>query len=94
MALRHADARSVAAAINDAFKPLPVVPQPVPRGELAVDLERDELIGQRGTGQVTALACLDKGRIGVAAVSLGLALAALDAALQHAVNRRGRGRFH
>ncbi|MFM7259517.1 MAG: secretin N-terminal domain-containing protein, partial [bacterium] len=33
VALRHADARSVAAAINDAFKPAPIVPQPVPRGE-------------------------------------------------------------
>jgi len=51
-----------------------------------------ELIGQRGTGQVTALACLDKGRIGVAAVSLGLARAALDAALHHAVNRRQFGK--
>jgi len=51
-----------------------------------------ELIGQRGTGQVTALACLDKGRIGVAAVSLGLARAALDAALRHAVSRRQFGK--
>ncbi len=51
-----------------------------------------ELIGGRGTGQTTALACLDKGRIGVAAVSLGLARAALDAALRHAVNRRQFGK--
>jgi alkylation response protein AidB-like acyl-CoA dehydrogenase len=53
---------------------------------------RAELIGPRGTGQATALACLDKGRIGVAAVSLGLARAALDAALQHAVSRRQFGK--
>ncbi|MCE2883907.1 MAG: hypothetical protein LW806_03265 [Planctomycetaceae bacterium] len=33
VALRHADARSVAAAINDAFKPVPIVPPPAPRGE-------------------------------------------------------------
>lgn len=51
-----------------------------------------ELLGARGTGQATALACLDKGRIGVAAVSLGLARAALDAALHHAVNRRQFGK--
>lgn len=51
-----------------------------------------ELIGTRGTGQTTALACLDKGRIGVASVSLGLARAALDAALKHAVNRRQFGK--
>jgi alkylation response protein AidB-like acyl-CoA dehydrogenase len=53
---------------------------------------RAELVGARGTGQATALACLDKGRIGVAAVSLGLARAALDAALRHAVNRRQFGK--
>src|SRR4051812_13479341 len=51
-----------------------------------------ELVGPRGTGQTTALACLDKGRIGVAAVSLGLAHAALDAALKHALNRRQFGK--
>lgn len=51
-----------------------------------------ELIGARGSGQHTALACLDKGRIGVAAVSLGLARAALDAGLKHAVNRRQFGK--
>jgi alkylation response protein AidB-like acyl-CoA dehydrogenase len=53
---------------------------------------RAELIGARGSGQATALACLDKGRIGVASVSLGLARAALDAALQHALNRRQFGK--
>jgi len=51
-----------------------------------------ELLGPRGSGQAMALACLDKGRIGVAAVSLGLARAALDAALRHALNRRQFGK--
>lgn len=51
-----------------------------------------ELIGPRGTGQATALACLDKGRIGVASVSLGLARAALDAGLKHACRRQQFGR--
>jgi alkylation response protein AidB-like acyl-CoA dehydrogenase len=51
-----------------------------------------ELLGARGTGQAGALACLDKGRIGVAAVSLGLARAALDAALKHAATRKQFGK--
>ena len=60
--------------------------------EFRLERARAELLGARGTGQAAALACLDKGRIGVAAVSLGLARAALDAALQHAVNRRQFGK--
>jgi alkylation response protein AidB-like acyl-CoA dehydrogenase len=53
---------------------------------------RGELLGARGAGQSVALACLDKGRIGVASVSLGLARAALDAALKHATTRQQFGR--
>jgi alkylation response protein AidB-like acyl-CoA dehydrogenase len=53
---------------------------------------RGELLGARGSGQTAALACLDKGRIGVAAVSLGLARAAFDAALRHAATRKQFGR--
>lgn len=53
---------------------------------------RGELLGPRGSGQTAALACLDKGRIGVAAVSLGLARAALDAAVKHAMTRKQFGR--
>lgn len=53
---------------------------------------RAELLGPRGAGQAAALACLDKGRIGVAAVSLGIARAALDAGVRHAVTRRQFGK--
>ena len=53
---------------------------------------RGELLGPRGSGQAAALACLDKGRIGVAAVSLGLARAALDASIAHALTRRQFGK--
>jgi alkylation response protein AidB-like acyl-CoA dehydrogenase len=60
--------------------------------ELRLVKARGELLGGRGTGQSAALACLDKGRIGVAAVSLGLARAAFDAALRHAVTRKQFGR--
>ena len=53
---------------------------------------KGELLGAKGSGQAGALACLDKGRIGVAAVSLGLARASLDAALRHASTRRQFGK--
>ena len=60
--------------------------------EFRLEKARAELLGQRGHGQADALGCLDKGRIGIAAVSLGLARAALDAALHHAVRRRQFGK--
>lgn len=60
--------------------------------EFKLTQARGELLGARGSGQAVALACLDKGRIGVAAVSLGLGRAALDAALKHAVTRRQFGK--
>lgn len=60
--------------------------------ELRFVQARGELLGPRGSGQSAALACLDKGRIGVAAVSLGLARAALDAALRHALTRKQFGK--
>lgn len=60
--------------------------------ELRLVRARGELIGARGSGQATALACLDKGRIGVAAVSLGLARAALDLAVAHALHRKQFGK--
>ena len=60
--------------------------------EFRLDQSPGELLGARGSGQASALACLDKGRIGVASVSLGLARAALDAALQHAITRKQFGK--
>ena len=60
--------------------------------ELKLVNARGDLLGARGTGQSAALACLDKGRIGVASVSLGLARAAFDAALRHAVSRKQFGK--
>ena len=77
-------------------KPLRKVPTCGLRASETSELEfakaRGELLGARGTGQAAALACLDKGRIGVASVSLGLARAAFDAALQHAVTRKQFGK--
>jgi alkylation response protein AidB-like acyl-CoA dehydrogenase len=60
--------------------------------ELKLVKARGELLGARGGGQSAALACLDKGRIGVASVSLGLARAAFDAALEHSVTRKQFGK--
>jgi alkylation response protein AidB-like acyl-CoA dehydrogenase len=60
--------------------------------ELRLTKARGELLGERGAGQSAALACLDKGRIGVASVSLGLARAAFDAALKHALTRKQFGK--
>jgi alkylation response protein AidB-like acyl-CoA dehydrogenase len=81
---------------RDQIKPLRKVPtcglRASETSEFRLDRARGELLGQRGTGQSAALACLDKGRIGVAAVSLGLARAALDAALKHAQTRKQFGR--
>jgi alkylation response protein AidB-like acyl-CoA dehydrogenase len=77
-------------------KPLRKVPTCGLRASETSELEfvraRGELLGPRGAGQSAALACLDKGRIGVASVSLGLARAAFDAALQHARTRRQFGK--
>ncbi|MFJ6700558.1 acyl-CoA dehydrogenase family protein [Streptomyces sp. NPDC091272] len=44
-------------------------------------------IGEEGQGLKIALAALDNGRMGIAAVASGLAQAALDAAVEHACRR-------
>jgi alkylation response protein AidB-like acyl-CoA dehydrogenase len=55
-----------------------------------VDAERR--IGEEGQGFSIALAALDSGRLGIAACSVGLAQAALDAAVAYAGERRQFGR--
>jgi alkylation response protein AidB-like acyl-CoA dehydrogenase len=59
--------------------------------EIKFDRARGELLGARGEGRSAALMCLDHGRIGIAAVSLGLARAALDASVTRALTRRQFG---
>ncbi|MFF5976035.1 acyl-CoA dehydrogenase family protein [Streptomyces sp. NPDC012769] len=49
-------------------------------------------IGAEGQGFSIALASLDSGRLGIAACAVGLAQAALDAAVGHALERRQFGR--
>jgi len=58
----------------------------------AVRVPADRLIGAEGQGFPIALAALDAGRLGIAACAVGLAQAALDAAVSYAGQRRQFGR--
>ena len=51
----------------------------------------DNLLGQEGMGFVDTLRILDRGRIGIAAWSLGIAQACLEASLKYARDRRQFG---
>ena len=57
-----------------------------------VDVTADRLIGAEGAGFGVALAALDAGRLGIAACAVGLAQAALDAAVAYAGERQQFGR--
>lgn len=53
---------------------------------------RDHLLGREGRGFVDAMSVLDAGRIGIAALAVGLAQGAFDAARRHAAERTQFGR--
>ena len=53
---------------------------------------RDHLLGREGRGFADAMAVLDAGRIGIAALAVGLAQGAFDAARRHAAERTQFGR--
>jgi alkylation response protein AidB-like acyl-CoA dehydrogenase len=55
-------------------------------------LPSDYLIGTPGQGLTIAFSALDSGRLGIAAVAVGLAQAALDAAVDYAKQRQTFGR--
>lgn len=57
-----------------------------------VELGPETLLGVEGDGFATMLRVLDKGRIGIAALSLGISRAALDAAIAHATTREQFGK--
>jgi hypothetical protein len=57
-----------------------------------VRVPADRLIGREGEGFKQALAVLDGGRIGIAALSVGIAQGALDASLKYAAERHQFGR--
>jgi alkylation response protein AidB-like acyl-CoA dehydrogenase len=56
-----------------------------------VEVAADRLVGAEGQGLSIALAALDSGRLGIAAVATGLAQAALDHAVAYAKERRTFG---
>jgi alkylation response protein AidB-like acyl-CoA dehydrogenase len=57
-----------------------------------VEIEADRLIGAEGQGLPIALAALDAGRLGIAAVATGLAQGALEDAVAYAKERRTFGK--
>ena len=54
-------------------------------------LPRDNLLGKEGEGFVDSLKVLDGGRIGIAALALGIARGAFEAALRYAQERQQFG---
>lgn len=57
-----------------------------------VPVPKENLLGNEGEGFKQALAVLDSGRIGIAALSVGLAQGALDAALRYGKERKQFGK--
>ena len=57
-----------------------------------VHVSADRVMGAEGGGFTVALAALDAGRLGIAACAVGLAQAALDAAVAYAAERKQFGR--
>jgi hypothetical protein len=57
-----------------------------------VRVDGDRLLGAEGQGLPIALAALDGGRLGIAAIATGLAQAALDDAVAHAKQRQSFGK--
>lgn len=57
----------------------------------SVSVPQENLLGAEGEGFKQALAVLDSGRIGIAALSVGLAQGALDAALKYGKERKQFG---
>jgi len=55
--------------------------------EIRFDRAPAELLGQRGRGRENALSLLDRGRIGIAALAVGIARAARDAGAAYALRR-------
>lgn len=56
-----------------------------------VEVPAENLLGEEGNGFVNFMKTLDSGRIGIAALSLGIAQGAFDAALQYASVRKQFG---
>lgn len=57
-----------------------------------VRIHKDDMLGEEGQGFTNAMKTLDIGRIGVAAMSIGVAQGALDEAIKYAKERKQFGR--
>jgi alkylation response protein AidB-like acyl-CoA dehydrogenase len=57
----------------------------------AVDVGADALVGSEGEGFAIAMAALDTGRLGIAAIATGIAQAALDEAVRYTSQREAFG---
>jgi alkylation response protein AidB-like acyl-CoA dehydrogenase len=57
-----------------------------------VELTREALLGEENRGFPMMMSALDKGRIGIAALSVGILQAALDAAVEYARTRKQFGK--
>ncbi|MBL8229670.1 MAG: acyl-CoA dehydrogenase family protein [Bryobacterales bacterium] len=65
-------------------------------GEVLFDhcrLPQSQLLGNEGEGFIDSLRVLDGGRISIAALSVGIAMGAYDAALKYSKQRKQFGRF-
>jgi hypothetical protein len=60
--------------------------------EIQFDRAQGELIGERGQGQEQILTLLDRGRIGIASLAVGIAQGALNAAARYALQRTQFGK--
>ena len=56
--------------------------------EIKFDRAPAEMVGERGKGRENALSLLDRGRIGIAALAVGIGRAALEAAAAYALKRK------
>jgi alkylation response protein AidB-like acyl-CoA dehydrogenase len=59
--------------------------------EIRFNRAKAELLGERGHGRRQALTLLDRGRIGIAALAVGIAQAAFNTARHHAIHREQFG---
>jgi len=60
--------------------------------EFYLENVKAELVGERGRGQHAALACLDGGRLGIAAMALGLGRASVAIATERMLTRKQFGK--
>lgn len=81
-----------AISFNPPEKTMGLRGSPIYEFVIDAELPADALLGEEGQGFATAMRVLDRGRIEVAAMSLGISRAALDAAIAWAKERKIGGK--